>query len=249
MKTEIVSGVNCVLEILKAKKRKVFEIYVAKGKKDITLQRIEELSRASGLSVKLLDRDGIFNLSRVEKNQGVAAKVSSFEYSSLEDILQKSTKNERGSTLLMLDGITDPQNLGALIRTAHLTGMDGIILPANNSAPIGPAAQRASAGATEYIDIVQVTNLNRAIEMLKKENFWVVGADSEGENLYSYDFGSRNHLLVLGSEGKGLRRLVRENCDHILSIPMRGCIGSFNVSVAGAIFMSEITRQKLAKKV
>lgn len=246
MKNEIVCGINTVVELLRAHRRRCFEIYIASGKKIERLKEIETLAKDRGIKVNLTSREYITSLCHVEKNQGVAAKVEEFRYTPLNDIVALIEQKDDGAILLMLDGIVDPQNLGALIRTASLTGVAGIVLPQHNSALIGPAASRASSGAVEHIPIALETNLTRAIDFLKEKNFWIVGAAMTGTSLYSFDFKKGNFLVIMGSEGKGMKRLVKENCDHLISIPMQGHLGSFNVSVAGGIIMSEIRRQRNA---
>lgn len=197
------------------------------------------------------NRDDLFKVSGVEKNQGIAAKVSSFQYAELEDIIENGKKDPKGNFILVLDGIQDPQNLGSIIRTAFLIGVHGIIIPENNSADIGPASSRASAGAVEYLPIVKVTNITRTLKHLKTLNIWIVGAEGGGENLYGHKFEG-NYAIVIGSEGKGIRRLVKEECDFHVSIPMNPItsgVGSYNASVATAIVLSEVARQRLYKTV
>jgi len=152
---------------------------------------------------------------------------------------------ERKGFIVILDGITDPHNLGSLIRTALLMGVDGIILPKDNSAVVGPTVVKVSAGSTEHLKIAQVTNITSTIRYLKDRDFWIAGAAAEGAtSIYQHDFIGINVALVLGAEGAGIRRLVKENCDYMLSIPMEGHIASYNVAVAGALFMGEVARQR-----
>jgi len=248
MVSEYICGVNAVFEAIRAGKRRVFEVYIAGGKKQNTAQSIADLAKRQKIPVHFVERQRIKELSKVEKNQGVSAKVAPFEYSTVDFIVNSLKSGGLGGFVVLLDEILDPQNLGSLIRTAHLTGASGVILPKDRAASIGPAAARASAGATEYLPIARVTNVANVLKMMKDKGFWIVGAAGESnKTLYDYDFTGSPHVLVLGGEGKGIRRLVRENCDAILSIPMKGEVGSYNVSVAGAIFMSEVARQ-LRKK-
>lgn len=248
MVSEYICGVNAVFEAIRAEKRRVFEVYISGGKKQIIAESIVDLAKRRKIPVHFVDRQRIRELSKVEKNQGVTAKVASFEYSTVDSIVSSLKSGDSGGFVVLLDEVLDPQNLGSLIRTAHLVGAAGVILPKDRAASIGPAAMRASAGATEYLPIARVTNVANVLKMLKNEGFWIVGAAGESDKiLYDYDFTGSPHVLVLGGEGKGIRRLVRENCDAILSIPMKGEVGSYNVSVAGAIIMSEVARQ-LRKK-
>lgn len=246
MATEIISGVNPIYEVLRAGKRRVERVWVAHKNESGLVAEILKLTDSKKIPLKRTSREEIFRLSRIEKHQGIIAKVSAFKYSKLQDILEISGADPKGHFILILDNILDPQNLGSIIRTAHLLGVHGVIIPVRNSAPIGPASTRASAGAVEYIPIAQVTNISRTIEKLKGEGIWVVGAEVGGENLYSSEF-SGGYALVVGSEGKGIRRLVKETCDKLISIPMapvEGGVGSYNASVATAIFLSEVARQR-----
>lgn len=244
---EIISGINPIFEVLRAKRRRLYKIWTAVKEPGPLVDEIFAIAGSEGIEVQKASRDEIFSISRIEKNQGIAAEVDKFNYKSLEEVLIKAKKDEKGPFLLVLDNILDPQNLGSIIRTAHLVGCHGVIIQERNSAPIGPAATRASAGAVEYLPIVKVTNISRVLKLLKKEGLWVVGAEGdEGKNLYSYVF-SGGYALVMGSEGKGLRRLVKEECDELVSIPMspiNGGVGSYNVSVAAAIMLSEVMRQR-----
>lgn len=242
--TEIIIGKHAVLELLRAKKRRCYEIYIAEGRKEKIVVQIEEAAKKNRVPVKFVSSDEIASLSTIEKHQGVAAKCDPFVFSTLEEIIGAAKRSDNKGLLVVLDGIMDPQNLGSLIRTAHLCGVHGMILPKDNSAPVSPAATKASSGASEYLPIVQVTNIASTLKELKGSGFWVVGAAGESvQNVYLFDFTGNNYVLVLGAEGRGIRRLVREKCDFLLSIPMVGKIESYNVSVAGAIFMSEIMRQ------
>ncbi len=248
--TEIICGTNAVLEVLRAGKRRAHEVYVAVGKRDATIDIIAREAAARGVHVREVTRQQIQDLSRVEKNQGVAARVDVFAYDAIERLVRGAKEGASQGFIVVLDEIVDPQNLGSLTRTAHLTGAAGLVIPKDRAAPIGPAATRAAAGATEYLPIAQVTNIATTLEMLKKQGFWVVGAEGTAEQcLYDYDFTGAPHVLVMGGEGTGLRRLVRENCDAVLSIPLTGAVGSYNVSVAGAIFMAEVMRQQRFKSV
>jgi 23S rRNA (guanosine2251-2'-O)-methyltransferase len=247
MPSEMICGVNAVLEVLRAGKRRTYEIFVAKGKKKGTLERVAEEAKRLDVPVRETTRQHIQEISRVEKNQGVAARVDPFTYDSLESAVNKAKAKPSHGFVVILDEIIDPQNVGSLIRSSHVSGASALVLTKDRCAAVGPAATRAAAGATEYLPIVQVTNLANTLDWLKDEGFWIVGAEgSATQALYDYDFGDHPHAIVLGGEGKGMRRLVREKCDTLLSIPMEGEVGSYNVSVAGAVFMSEVSRQRWA---
>ena len=221
---EIICGINAVYETLKAKKRKAHTLFIAEGKKDNTILKLVELAEKSGLKVKTVQRSKIFELSHVETNQGVALEVEPVQYLSIEELINISKKRGKAPFIVILDQINDPHNLGAIIRTAHLVGADGIVIPKDNSADVTPTVTKASSGAVEYLPIAKVVNLNAAINTLKNNNIWVVGAEGGGnKTIYDYDFDSAV-AIVLGGEGKGLRRLVKEHCDELLKIPMFGNI-------------------------
>lgn len=248
MNTEIICGVNAVYEALRAGRRRVFEVLIARGKRESTIERIVREAASRKVPVIELDRREIQERSKIEKTQGVAARVAPFSYATFDDVARAGVSASPPGFIVVLDDVIDPQNVGSLVRTAHLTGAVGLIIPRDRAAGIGPAATRASAGAVEHIPIVQVTNLARSLGRLKELGYWIVGADGESPSmLYSYDFSTHPHVLILGGEGGGLRRLVREMCDTALAIPMSGAVGSYNVSVAGAIFMGEINRQRWTK--
>lgn len=242
---EIISGMHTVLELLRAGKRRCHEVYIVEGKKERIVSQIEETAKKAKARVKHVTPEEIAALSPIDKHQGIAAKCDPFVFASTGDLLNEAkVKGEKGF-IVILDGVMDPQNLGSLIRTAHLCGAHGMILPKDNSAPLSPAAMKASSGACEYLSIVQITNVVSTMKDLKDSGYWLAGAaGGTAQNVYLFDFTSDNYVLILGAEGKGLRRLVKENCDFLLSIPMYGRIDSFNVSAAGAIFMSEMMRQR-----
>ncbi len=245
-KDEIIYGCNPVCELIKAGRRDVREVIIAAGKKDSSLARLEGVTSRSRIKLRTAQRHEIDSMAEGKKHQGVIAKVSSYPYVDISELLACEEVSNRRSVIAILDGITDPQNLGSIVRSAHLLGVSGIIIPKDNSAAITASVVKASAGATEHCKIAQVTNLVREIKNLKDKGFWIFGAEGDGgQDLYSLDFKGENLSFVMGSEGKGMRRLVRESCDHLIAIPMRGKIDSFNASAAAAIIMSEISRQRL----
>ena len=246
--TEVICGLNAVYEVLRAGKRRVHEIFIAPGKHPHTVDHIQAEAKKAGVPVHGADREQITKIAHIEKNQGIAARVGAFSYTAIEDLIEAAAAQTPPGFIVVLDDIKDPQNLGSITRTAHLTGAAGLIIPKDRSASVGPAATRASAGATEYLPIAQVTNLANTLKQLKDKGFWVVGAEGGSKDmLYAYDFTGHPHAIVMGGEGSGIRRLVREKCDILLSIPMQGAVGSYNVSVAGALFMGEVNRQRWAK--
>ncbi len=248
MKNEIICGVNSVLEVLRAGKRSVFSINIAEERAGQATSKIRELAAKQGVKVKEVAKQAIFEMTKVETHQGVAAEVEAFHYiDDVAELVEMVKKRGGRPFIIILDQISDPHNLGAIIRTAHLLGADGVVIPKDNSASVTSTVAKAASGAIEYIPIVKVVNLNNAINTLKNNNIWVVGAEGDAaKTIYEYDF-TIGVAIVLGGEGKGLRRLVKEHCDELLKIPMVGKLDSFNVSVAGAIFMAEVMRQRLGK--
>ena len=241
---EIICGINSVFEAIKAGRRKVFSLYVAEGKQNPAVTKIAELASQKGIKVKALPRSKLLELTHVETNQGIAAEADSFKYLAIEELIALVKQGGKPAFIIILDQVNDPHNLGAIIRTAHLIGAHGLVIPKDNSSDVGPTVAKTASGAIEYLPIVKVINLNAAINLLKNNNIWVVGAEGESpKTIYDYDF-TTPVAIVLGGEGRGLRRLVRENCDELLTIPMKGKLDSFNVSVAGAIIMAEVMRQR-----
>ncbi|MBI4367652.1 MAG: 23S rRNA (guanosine(2251)-2'-O)-methyltransferase RlmB [Deltaproteobacteria bacterium] len=244
MSNEILSGQHAVLEVLRAGRRTVEELFALPD-------RVAEVRKIlGGRKVKMHETTpaALLRLAGTDCHQGLAARVAPYPYVSLDQVLTKAMQGPRGGFLLLLDQVQDPQNFGAVVRTAHCAGVHGMIVPKDHSAPITGAVCRAAAGATEHMLIAQVTNLVQAINTLKSNNIWVVGAEGGApQSLYEYAFDS-HHAIVMGTEGKGLRRLVRESCDILLSIPMEGAIGSYNVSAAAAMILGEVLRQRLDQK-
>lgn len=246
--TEVVGGKNVVLEILKARRRRCHEIFLVQGKKEKIVALVESEAKSNNIPIRNITLGEMNSLCSVLKHQGIAARVDAFQFTPVEKIVKIAKDDPSKGFIVVLDGVLDPHNLGSLIRSAHILGVHGVILPKDNSAPLSPTAVKTSAGACEYLPIAQVTNIVNALKDLKTNDFWVVGAEGTSkDNIYRYDFKGNNYVLVLGGEGKGIRRLVRETCDHLLSIPMLGSVASYNVSVAGAIFMAEIMRQRYFK--
>lgn len=243
--TEFIYGINPVREVLHSGKRRCFEIIIAKGKEDGRVSSIRKEAGSRGVPVKQVDKSELDRMASGKRHQGVAANVAPFSFSDISEVVDKALSGGKTGFIVVLDGVTDPQNLGAIIRSAYLLGVHGLILPCDNSASITSTVVKAAAGATEYLSISQVTNIVREIEKMKERGFWITGADgSSGDSIYLHDFAKENTVLVLGSEGKGMRRLVKEKCDFLLSVPMRGLVQSYNISAAAAIIMAEIARQR-----
>jgi 23S rRNA (guanosine2251-2'-O)-methyltransferase len=248
MSDQIIYGINPVLEALKADRPWLNKIVIAEGRHGTPLRSIQQLAREKGVPVQVRVKEVLTKLAGRENHQGVIGLLAGFPYSTFEDLLRISRSRPGRICILILDSVEDPQNLGSLIRTGEACGVTGVILPRDRAAGVTPAVVKASAGAAVHIPVARVTNLVNALEDLKKEGFWIVGADSRAEkSLYEMRF-DMNVGLVIGSEGRGIRPLVLKKCDFTVSIPMRGKISSLNAAVAGALILFEIMRQQLPSK-
>ncbi|MGI6143804.1 MAG: 23S rRNA (guanosine(2251)-2'-O)-methyltransferase RlmB [bacterium] len=243
MVEENIEGRNAVLEALRSG-RPIGKILVAEGSRPGPLQELRRLARERGVLVQEVERMRLDRMSLTGKHQGVIALALAKEYVTVDDILRVARERQEEPFLLVLDGIEDPHNLGALIRTAEGAGVHGVVVPKRRAAPLTAAVGRASAGALEYMAVAQVPNLARCIEDLKSRGLWVVGADPQGEQVYTAADLTGPIAVVIGSEGKGIHRLVKEKCDFLVTLPMRGRISSLNASVAGSLVMYEIVRQR-----
>lgn len=242
MKDELLFGVNPVREALRGS-RGVFELYVQSTATDHRLENILALAKERGVRVIKREREDLTRMCGSSHHQGMALKVAPFPYSDLDDIISKASERVNGGFILILDGIQDPHNLGALIRTAACAGADGVIIPKDRACGITSAAEKASAGAVETIPVAQVTNIAQTLESLKQSGYWVYGLAGEaGQSLYSIEF-SGSVVIVVGSEGEGIRPLVRKQCDMLMSIPLFGGVGSLNASVAGGIALFEVAKK------
>jgi len=243
---EVLYGLHPVEEALKAGRRRFDHVLVARERDDDRLARLVADCRQAGVRVRQEAREQLTQLAGTPTHQGVVALVRHQESLALEDLFEP-TVGPASRLLLALDGVEDPQNLGALLRVADGAGVDGVVLTERRSAPLSPVAIKASAGAAEHLRIARVVNLVRALEDLKRQNIWVIGLDERGTTDYDqFDF-TGNCVLVLGREGAGLHDLVRRTCDHLLRIPMAGGVSSLNVSAAGAVVLYEAARQRRAK--
>ena len=247
MKTEIIYGIHPVWEALSAGRRKVFKIFLVNEKLSGRITQIKSLADSRGISQKSLP-PGEFNvLAGTKGHQGVAARVSPYPLMALADILQTLQAGDGSFFLLMLDNIVDPQNLGAIIRTALCVGVDGVILPKDRCASPTPAVSKASAGALEHLRLSRVTNLVQTMKICKNRGLWTIGLLKDAEqSIYTGDL-TGSIAMVLGGEQKGLRPLVRKNCDFLLSIPQQGPLDSLNASAAAAVAMYEAWRQRQGK--
>lgn len=242
-KDNIVIGRNAVLELLKSG-REIENIIIAKGEREGSVNQIAALAREKGVVIKNADRKKLDFMCGGANHQGVIANVPAHEYSSVEDILATAKEKGEPPFIIICDEIEDSRNLGAIIRTAEACGAHGVIIPKRRNAGLNFIVAKTSCGALEYVKVARVSNLSSTIDMLKKENIWVYAADMDGEPWCKTDF-SGGVALVVGSEGNGVGRLVKQNCDVIVSLPMRGKVNSLNASVAASVIMYEIARQRI----
>lgn len=239
---ELIYGVNPVLEALRAG-RVIKEVYVSEGKRfSQRIAEIEEEAKKRDISVRLTEKS--FYLRFPKGHQGVAARVSQKTYVDLEDLLEIPAKNKETPFFLILDCIEDPRNLGAIIRIADAAGVHGIVIQSRRSVNLGPEVSKTSAGAIEYVNVSRVVNIKYAIEKMKEREITIIGAEAGGGKLI-WEIDLLSPLaLVIGSEGKGLRKTIKERCDIIASLPMKGKINSLNASVATGIFAFEVFRKR-----
>jgi 23S rRNA (guanosine2251-2'-O)-methyltransferase len=241
----LIYGINSVSEALKARGKAFEYVSVAKERHDLRLQRIIEECRRIGLPVRFMSRAELDRMAGNVAHQGVVAVSSAKQYSNLEDVI--TSKRGAYSLLLILDGVEDPHNLGAIVRTADAAGVDGLIIPERRAAGVTGTVTKVSAGATAHIPIAKVTNIARTVEDLKAQNIWVVGLDERAPATYdSLDY-NMNCAIVVGAEGKGVHDLVLRKCDFLVSIPILGKVSSLNVSVATGVVLYEVIRQRRAK--
>ena len=241
MKGDLIYGLRPVAEALRSKRREVREVLDSVGDEEVASE-----AAIRGVPLKRIRREHIEELVPGVVHQGVAARVGAYPYSGLEEILASPD-----SLVVVLDGVTDPRNLGAVLRAADGAGASGVVVPKDRAVGVTPAAVKASAGASEHVRVARETNLRRALERMKEAGVWVYAAEDGGSGQTSVQATAYMDLdlsgpvaLVLGSEGRGVRRLVREGCDGAVSIPMRGAVSSLNVSVAAAILLFEARRQR-----
>ena len=237
-----IEGRNMVIEAFRSGKT-VDKLYVQDGCQDGPILTIKKEARKQETIIKYVTRERLDQMSVTGKHQGVIAVAAAYEYGEVEDILQRARDKNEPPFVILLDNIEDPHNLGAIIRTANLVGAHGVIIPKNRAVGLTAAVVRASAGALNYTPVAKVTNLAKTIDSLKKEGMWFVCADMDGKPMYKLDLKGPIGL-VIGSEGEGVGRLVKEKCDMVAAIPMRGEIESLNASVAAGVLSYEILRQR-----
>ncbi len=243
LRNEIIEGRNAVIEALRAG-RAIDKIFIAKGDVDKTLGHIASKARDKGIVVVEADRRKLDFMSQTKAHQGVVALAAVREYCEIQDIIALAKEREEAPFVIVCDEISDPHNLGAIIRTAECVGAHGVIIPKRRSAGLTTIVDKASAGAAEHMLISRVPNISAALKELKDEGLWVYGTAADGENgLWTTDL-TGPVALVIGSEGDGMGRLVKENCDFVLSLPMKGRLNSLNASAAAAVTMYEVLRQR-----
>lgn len=240
-----IEGRNAVIEAYRAG-RPIDKLFVLDGCQDGPILTIKREAKVKGTPVKFVTKERLDQLSETGHHQGVIAYAAAYEYAEVEEILENARKKGEPPFLFLLDNIEDPHNLGAIIRTANLAGAHGVIVPKNRAAGLTAVVAKTSAGALNFTPVARVTNLAKTIEELKKEGIWFVCADMGGTQMYDLNLTGPIGL-VIGNEGEGVGRLVREKCDMIASIPMKGDIDSLNASVAAGVLAYEIVRQRLKK--
>jgi len=243
-KSQFCFGVNPVAEKLRSAPREIFEVMMVKrGHPGAALRAIDGEAKRQGVPVRYVEPEILDRLAESGRHQGVVAKVLSYSYHSFSDLLQELSSESGQDCILCLDGLTDPRNFGALLRSAEGAGVRCVVVPKDRSVGVTPAVVKTSAGAVHYLRIYRVANLRHAILALKKRGYWVIGLDAEArESLYARVYPEKL-VAVLGAEGSGIRPLVKKECDFLVSIPMRGKMTSLNVAVAGGVFLYELLRR------
>lgn len=245
--SEVIYGINPVREVLLHASRRVEKIAIARSRMGPKLREVQQLAADAGIKIEERSRKELDSLSGGGRHQGVVLFAQERRALSLQELVAHM-KGLEAPVVLVLDGITDPRNLGALIRSAEVLGSNGVIISRDRSTRLTPAAVKASAGASELMPVATVVNVTQSLKLLKNEGFWVVGTAGDAKRkCFQYDWKGPT-AVVLGSEGRGMRRLVREHCDEVVCIPVRGKIASLNVATAAAIIMYEIGKQRGLEK-
>lgn len=227
--------------------RDINKIFVSDGEKHGSINKIIALAKEKKVIINEVSKAKLNQMSQTENNQGVIAIVPPFNYCEIEDILDLAKKRDEKPFILILDGIEDPHNLGSIIRTAETAGVHGIIIPKRRAANVNSTVAKVSAGAVEYMKIARVNNINDAINTLKENDVWICGTDMNTDKYYYDEDFTGGIGIVIGSEGYGISRLVKENCDFLVKIPMKGKITSLNASVSAGIVIYEVVKQRMAK--
>lgn len=242
-KQQYIIGMNPIIEAILAN-HYINKIYIAEGIQKAKIEKLTVLAKENNIFIQFVPRIKIDQLTESKGHQGIAATIAAYKYSDLHEVIKSSKKDGSLPLLIMLDEIEDPHNLGSILRTADVVGADGIIIPERRSVGLTASIAKISAGAVEYVPVVRVINLAQTLETLKKEGFWIVGTDASSETYYTEIDYKMPVCLVIGSEGKGISRLIKEKCDFIVKLPMKGHINSLNASVAASIIMYEIYKQR-----
>lgn len=240
-----IEGRNAVIEAYRAGKT-IDRLFVLDGCQDGPIQTIKREAKKADTQIRFVTKERLDQMSETGKHQGVIAYAAAYEYAEVEDILALAREKNEDPFIIILDNIEDPHNLGAIIRTANQAGAHGVIIPKNRAVGLTATVARTSAGALNYTPVAKVTNLVKTMEELKKQGLWFVCADMDGQTMYDLNLTGPIGL-VIGNEGEGVGRLVKENCDFVASIPMKGDIDSLNASVAAGILSYEIVRQRIKK--
>lgn len=241
----VIEGRNAVLEAFRARKT-VDKLFVLEHIKESSMNAILREAKKQDTVIHYVKKERLDQMSETGKHQGVIAYIAAYEYATVDEILKKAEEKGELPFVVILDDIEDPHNLGAIIRTANLAGAHGVIIPKHRAAGLTAAAVKASAGAINYTPVAKVTNISKTIEELKDKGLWFVCADMDGTTMYDLDLTGAIGL-VIGNEGKGVSRLVKEKCDFVASVPMFGDIDSLNASVAAGVLLYEIVRQRISK--
>lgn len=238
-----IEGRNAVLEYLESGKD-INKILITKGEKHGSINKIIAIAKERKIIISELERSKLNQIAQTENNQGVIAIVPPYDYCEVEDILEVAKKRQQEAFILILDGIEDPHNLGSIIRTAETAGVHGIIIPKRRACGVNSTVSKVSAGAVQHMKIARVNNINETIKFLKQNDIWICGTDGQAKTYYFQQDFKMPIAIVIGSEGYGMSRLVKENCDFLVKIPMKGKITSLNASVSAGIVMYEATRQR-----
>ena len=238
-----VEGRNAVLELLESG-RDINKILVANGEKHGSIYKILAMAKERKIIITEMERSKINQIAQTPNNQGVIAIVPPYDYCEVEDILKEAKRKNEMPFILILDGIEDPHNLGSIIRTAETAGVHGIIIPKRRAASVNSTVSKVSAGAVEYMKIARVNNINEIIKYLKEQDVWICGTDMDTNTIYTEQDYKMPIAIVIGSEGFGMSRLVKENCDFLVKIPMKGKITSLNASVSAGIIMYEVVEKR-----
>ena len=239
---DMVAGRNAVMEALKGS-RSVNKLMIANGSTEGSIKEIIAVAKEKGVNIQYWDRSKLDSIARGIRHQGVLAQVAPVQYAELEDILQAAKDRNEPPFIVLLDELEDPHNLGAILRTADAAGVHGVLIPKHRSCPLSATVAKTSAGAVEHVPVARIGNMVQTIKKLKREGLWVAAADMDGRDYYETDLTGAL-LLVIGSEGQGVGRLIKEQCDFVVRLPMAGKINSLNASVAGSILMYEAMKQR-----